>query len=277
MSRAVTTAVVVGADTTLVLARCRSSSDSSDDASATAGTPTATNTGSTTTIGPRSGTTQLSNQAVGDATYTRYSTSKTPKDVVSFAAPRARFRAIGVDSGGLFDPFMGQAIVDLGYDKDFEFLARPDSTKTNEGHANWVQSSATQEGDDLEVGSRGRTDIPITIDPDAGGACIRPGIEPLTVTLRSGSVCSSGTLKRVWQHQGRTVHHLLDPVKAEPVRGEFIAVSAIAEVGWQAEVLTKVALLGGPGAIKSILEKWPQSHVMAWTESGEMKQFSVAT
>lgn len=84
LSRAATMAVVVGAGASLALVGCSSNSGSSSDPSTSPASPTATGTAPSTAINPPSGSKQITNESVGGATYTRYSTSKTPKEVVTF-------------------------------------------------------------------------------------------------------------------------------------------------------------------------------------------------
>ena len=38
------------------------------------------------------------------------------------------------------------------------------------------------------------------------------------VTIRSGGLATSSTAVRRWQHDGRVMHHIIDPASGEPVR-----------------------------------------------------------
>lgn len=99
----------------------------------------------------------------------------------------------------------------------------------------------------------------------------RPDREALSVVLRSGSLCSSGILKRRWQqHSGRTAHHILDPATGLPRwPNGVVAASAIAPEGWRAEVLTKTALVGGQSAAHQLMLGGNYG-LLLWGEDGEL-------
>lgn len=99
----------------------------------------------------------------------------------------------------------------------------------------------------------------------------RPDREALSVVLRSGSLCSSGILKRRWQqHPGHTAHHIIDPATGLPrVPNGIVAVSAIAPDGWRAEVLTKTALVGGQVAAHQLMSGGNYG-LLLWNEDGEL-------
>ncbi len=96
----------------------------------------------------------------------------------------------------------------------------------------------------------------------------------LIVALRSGALCSSGTLQRRWTRDDGTVaHHILDPATGEPlVDSAIVAASAIAPHGWLAEVLTKEAIVGGMAAAQRIVERHPDCALVLWGADGEMTQ-----
>lgn len=79
----------------------------------------------------------------------------------------------------------------------------------------------------------------IEIDDPFGGL-------PLgAVALHEGAVASSSRLRRRWSVDGQTRHHLIDPRSGVPVEGDVAAVTVVAALGWQAEVLAKAAFVGG--------------------------------
>lgn len=230
-----------------------------------------------------------------------------------------------IESRGMFNPFMGQAIVDLGYDRDFDSLntVLKTSFESHSADSTWPALSENSTVDlvspvnldfesnkaellpgfVLDSGGIGKglgaqLVVAELLEQGAAGALVNLGgdvvvggrfpdegwrvgvgdeledVEPLTVTLRSGSVCTSGISKRVWKHDGQLSHHIVNPNTGQSMFGEFAVASAIAETGWQAEVLTKAALIGGREGIAFMLDKWPQSHVITWSTSGKIEQFS---
>ena len=66
--------------------------------------------------------------------------------------------------------------------------------------------------------------------------------------LGDGAVASSTTLRRRWQHQGETRHHLIDPRTGAPSSSGVAFATAVAAEGWQAEALAKAVLLSGTAA-----------------------------
>jgi thiamine biosynthesis lipoprotein len=72
------------------------------------------------------------------------------------------------------------------------------------------------------------------------------GLPLASVTLAEGAVASSSRLQRRWSVDGQTRHHLIDPRVGVPVADDVAAVTVVAALGWQAEVLAKAAFVGGP-------------------------------
>lgn len=70
-----------------------------------------------------------------------------------------------------------------------------------------------------------------------------------TVLLRGGAIATSSTSHRSWTHDGRRVHHLIDPRTGEPAETSLLAVTvAWPDPAW-AEVWTKALFLAGRHAI----------------------------
>jgi thiamine biosynthesis lipoprotein len=73
----------------------------------------------------------------------------------------------------------------------------------------------------------------------------RPGALMATVALTGGAIATSSTAVRSWTLDDRTVHHLIDPARAEPADSGLLAVSvAVADPAW-AEVWSKALFLAG--------------------------------
>jgi thiamine biosynthesis lipoprotein len=66
------------------------------------------------------------------------------------------------------------------------------------------------------------------------------------VGLGEGAVATTSRLRRRWSIDGQPRHHLIDPRRGEPTEGDVAAVTVVAALGWQAEVLAKAAFVGGP-------------------------------
>ena len=96
-------------------------------------------------------------------------------------------------------------------------------------------------GGDLRAvgfGPRGE-DWTVEIDPAA------TGLPLATVAVEQGGLATSTVLRRRWRVGGRPQHHVIDPTTGEPADRGIVAATVIAARGWQAEVLAKVALVGG--------------------------------
>jgi thiamine biosynthesis lipoprotein len=75
-----------------------------------------------------------------------------------------------------------------------------------------------------------------------------------TFTLRSGGVATSGIGKRSWvDPDGHVSHHLLDPGTGRPAFTGIVQVTALAPTATEAEMLSKAALLSGPGRAAGVL------------------------
>jgi DMSO/TMAO reductase YedYZ heme-binding membrane subunit len=96
-------------------------------------------------------------------------------------------------------------------------------------------------GGDLRVGGA---------SPDPGGWRIdlddpETGDRIGQVVLRDGGVATSSPLRRHWTGpDGRDVHHLVDPRTGTCARTALRSATVVAAAAWQAEVLTKAAILG---------------------------------
>ncbi|HSC03823.1 MAG TPA: FAD:protein FMN transferase [Solirubrobacteraceae bacterium] len=75
-----------------------------------------------------------------------------------------------------------------------------------------------------------------------------------TFVLRSGGVATSGIGKRSWiDADGHVSHHLLDPGSGRPAFTGIVQVTALAPTATEAEMLSKAALLRGPGHAGEVL------------------------
>lgn len=109
----------------------------------------------------------------------------------------------------------------------------------------------------------------INVDDPLG----RPDAESMTVTLREGSICTSGSLKRRWiGANGEVAHHVIDPGTGAALESEIVAASAIVRTGWQAEVVATVALVAGQQAALNVIHRLGNGAVLTWDRKGTMSQ-----
>jgi FAD:protein FMN transferase len=68
------------------------------------------------------------------------------------------------------------------------------------------------------------------------------------VTIRDGGLATSSTAVRRWRHAGRTMHHIIDPSTAMPVRVTWRTVSVAAADCTQANIATTAAMVRAAAA-----------------------------
>jgi thiamine biosynthesis lipoprotein len=131
------------------------------------------------------------------------------------------------------------------------------------------------------------------VPPDERGWAI-PLAHPLapdrvwgTVNLREGAIVTSTALLRRWVHDGRVVHHIIDPRTGHPAASGVVSVVCTASEAWFAEGVAKAALVAGPSAGRWLLDTsgvggvlacddgtivagawWPGVHAAAATVTG---------
>lgn len=76
-----------------------------------------------------------------------------------------------------------------------------------------------------------------------------------TFTIAAGAVATSGLATRIWRHQHRFAHHLIDPARGEPAWTGVVQATALAPTALEAEMLAKLALLRGPLAGRGLLAR----------------------
>ncbi|GAA1990108.1 FAD:protein FMN transferase [Catenulispora subtropica] len=70
-----------------------------------------------------------------------------------------------------------------------------------------------------------------------------------TIVLHDGGAATSGTTVRTWLHDGRAVHHIVDPVTGDTAAVHWHTVSAVAGTCVDANILTTAALVRGPALL----------------------------
>jgi thiamine biosynthesis lipoprotein len=66
------------------------------------------------------------------------------------------------------------------------------------------------------------------------------------LALREGAIATSTRLRRAWERDGETLHHLIDPRTGRPAASGLASVTVVAGDAWRAEVLAKSAFVAGP-------------------------------
>ena len=90
---------------------------------------------------------------------------------------------------------------------------------------------------------------------------------PLAVVrLRDGAIATSSISRRRWDHEGRSVHHLIDPTSGLPAWSGLLAVTVAAPDPAWAEVWSKTLFLSGPTAIAAEARR---GGLAAWWVTGD--------
>jgi thiamine biosynthesis lipoprotein len=93
-------------------------------------------------------------------------------------------------------------------------------------------------------------------DTDHGAA------NPATITLPEGGVATSSIVRRRWRRAGVDVHHLIDPQTGLSASTDLDAVTVAAPTLWWAEVMAKVALIGGAQHARAVLGEYDMTAVL---------------
>jgi thiamine biosynthesis lipoprotein len=184
-------------------------------------------------------------------------------------------------SGGAFDPTVLGAVIRSGYDRSFDHFR----AVTQSGHSvlGLGADAIAVRGETVtlpggtgfdpggigkglaadlvcaEVMAAGADGICVNLGgdvrlagegPDGGSWTVAveyPGLDRPIVRLglASGAVATSSTLRRRWQVDGETRHHLIDPQTGMPSDTDLTSATVVAGQAWMAEVLAKAVLLAG--------------------------------
>jgi thiamine biosynthesis lipoprotein ApbE len=85
----------------------------------------------------------------------------------------------------------------------------------------------------------------IRVTDDHRSDCSAPG---QTVVIHSGGLATSSTTVRRWQHDGQTMHHIIDPDTGAPVQASWRTVSVAAASCIDANIATTAAIVRSAGA-----------------------------
>jgi FAD:protein FMN transferase len=208
--------------------------------------------------------------------------------------------SVAVQTAGTVDPTVGSAMVELGYDRDFDELIAD-----RDGHGGgtegvdrprpapgWWQirldrgeeSVAIPAGIHVDLGSTAKAfaadrsarriaaalgcgvlvnlggDVAVSgAGPEDGWlvgiaeGCTAPVAESdQVVSLRRGGLATSGTTARTWVHNGRRIHHILDPWTGAPASPVWSLVSTAASSCVEANAWSTAAVVWGADAVGNL-------------------------
>jgi thiamine biosynthesis lipoprotein len=172
-------------------------------------------------------------------------------------------------SQGRFDPTVYDALVAAGYDRSFELVAcdipdGPGPPRRCGGRVD-VDGSRITLGSDVRLDLGGiakgyAVDRAAAILADAGPCLVNAGGDlavhggrwpvglegtDLVLELAAGAIATSGRDRRRWRRGDEECHHLIDPATGRPADTDLLHVTVVGSTAIEAEVLAKVAFLGG--------------------------------
>jgi thiamine biosynthesis lipoprotein len=99
------------------------------------------------------------------------------------------------------------------------------------------------------------------------GWCIRvaerEGEDGQLVLVRSGGLATSTTTVRTWRHEGRDVHHLVDPRTGRPTDGPWRTATVAAPTALAANVASTAAIVEGTDAPAGLAAQGLAARLMA--------------
>lgn len=189
---------------------------------------------------------------------------------------------------GLVDPTVGDAVLALGYDRDFAAVAadHPEPAAPARPAPGWWRVAWNPETREvllprdvtldlgatakamvvdriaLRAAERAGCGVLVSVGGDVRAAGPAPeegwrlGVgddhsqaEPdLTVTITGGGLATSGTTRRTWRRAGRTVHHIVDPHTGDVPSPVWRTVTAAAATCVDANIATTASIVMGDAA-----------------------------
>lgn len=188
-------------------------------------------------------------------------------------------------TAGRFDPTVLDALVALGYDRDFDEIPTAAGAAATPGAApgcggvvvdGFVGTVTVPRGVHLDAGGIGKGFAADLVAEEllgmgVDGACVNVGGDlrvvgdspdglgwtidvehPLTgdsiehVHCNDGAVVTTCRTRRVWGPEGDRRHHLVDPGTGRSADSGLAGVTIVAGRAWWAEVLAKAAFVAGP-------------------------------
>ncbi|MCW6009214.1 FAD:protein FMN transferase [Micromonospora sp. CPCC 205371] len=199
-------------------------------------------------------------------------------------ALRAALRAAAA-TDGLVDPTVGQALVDLGYDRDFSEITPSSDPIAPKPAPGWWRVRMDRDnvivphGVLLDLGSTGKAyaadraaavisgalgcGVLVSLGGDLATAGPAPdgrwlvsvgddhrnaGPGDQTVSVRSGGIATSSVTQRAWRRGGRPVHHIVDPRTGDVPAAVWRTVTVAAQSCVDANAAATAAVVLGDGA-----------------------------
>ncbi|GAY08354.1 FAD:protein FMN transferase [Pseudonocardia sp. N23] len=188
---------------------------------------------------------------------------------------------------GLVDPTVGTCMDALGYDRDYAEVADSDAALDAVPAAGWWRllwnpddaTLVVPRGARVDLGSTAKAlaadhaaariadrtgsgvlvalggDLAVAGPPPPGAWRVRVTDDHATdgpgpvVSISSGGLATSGTLRRRWRRGGAQCHHVVDPRTGLPVRGGWRTVSVAAGSCLDANIATTASLVMGRAAL----------------------------
>lgn len=88
--------------------------------------------------------------------------------------------------------------------------------------------------------------------------------------LHHRALATSTIAKRRWQHQGHSMHHLIDPRTGQPAQTDALSVSVVADRTMTAEIYAKVALILGAEQGLAYLQSLPAIEGLIFTADSRL-------
>jgi len=204
-------------------------------------------------------------------------------------------------TGGRFDPTVLDAVVALGYDRDFDAIDRESprpvtTTVPAPGCAGIVVDRVVgavrlPRGVHFDPGGIGKGlaadlvaeelmragahgvlvnvggDLRVEGDAPGGNGWVIDLEHPIAresighLRLAGGALASTWRTKRAWGAEGAPRHHLVDPATGASAYSGLAGTAVLAARAWWAEVLAKAAFVEGPVGGRAVLE---QHHVTGY-------------
>lgn len=190
-------------------------------------------------------------------------------------------------TGGRFDPTVGRAVRDCGYDRSFESVAAADPRPAPppapaagvvvlDRASAWVMLGP---GVDLDLGAIAKGDAadracallsaagPCLVNaggdvavsgerPSGGWPVALDGPSGLVLDLGRGALATSGTDRRRWTRAGRGMHHAVHPATGLPAATDLVRATAVAATCAEADALATALLVAGAEEGRRLADAW---------------------
>lgn len=192
---------------------------------------------------------------------------------------------------GLVDPTVGQALVELGYDRTFALVAHDGpAVSVRTVPAGWqhveVDGTRVRVPPGVDLGATAKAyaaDLALEAMLSTaalvglGGDLATKGPDPWPVRVTDvtdvpeggqvvairGGLATSGTAARRWTRGGRVVHHLLDPRTGLPAAPVWRTVSVLAPTCLEANVASTAAVVLGTDACRWLHDRGYAARLVA--------------